>query len=167
MPVDSQYPLNRLLELRQANVRQLEVQLANDLHGVNAAAERVLACEQRRASAERALAAEEMQRVTRALQGAMLADDFAQGAAHAAGLRAELERTQRAESAAGAELEALRARMRETGRQLESARRKLANVERHQQKYADRIVKKQEMRTEEDAAEVWQAQKIARKPEES
>jgi len=158
------YPLAQLLQLWQSNVRQLEQKLVSDLVAVNDAEARVANLETRREALQSSLAAEQQRQVARALQGAALVQDFVQGAAHQTQQLREKERLQQLKAAAANELEGCLAVTRNTEQQLAKARRQLAAVERHQQRFLKRRSQLQAAQAEEDAAEEWQAVRTAPRP---
>ena len=157
------YPLAQLLQLWQSNVRQLEQQLVCDLTSVNDAESRVAALEIQRESLLSSLAAEQRRQFARALQGATLVQDFVQGAAHMTQQQREQERLQLLKAAAVTELDGCIAIACNTEQLLAKARRQLAAIERHHQRFLKRQSQLHEARVEEDAAEVWQAAITARR----
>jgi hypothetical protein len=159
------YPLAQLLQLRQSNVRQLERKLANDLAAVNDAEIRVADLETRRETLQSSVAAEQQRQLARGLQGAALVQDFVQGAAYQTQQQCEHVRLKSLHATAVTELEGFRAVTRGTEQLLAQARRQLAAVERHQQRFLKRCRQLQAAQGEEDAAEAWQAANVAHRSE--
>ncbi len=159
------YPLAQLLQLRQSNVRQLERKLVSDLAAVNDAETRIADLEKRREELLSSVVDEQQRQLACALQGSALAQDFVQGAAHRAQQQREQERLQQLKAAAVTELEGCLVVTRNTEQLLAKARRQLAAVERHQQRFLKRRSQLQAAQGEEDAAEVWQAVRIAHRSE--
>jgi len=159
------YPLTKLLQLRQSNVRQLEQKLVRDLAAVNDTQTQVAELETRREALRSSVAVEQQRQLARALQGSVLVQDFVQGAAHQTQQLREQERLQQLKATAVSELEGCLAITRNTEQLLAKARRQLAAVERHQQRFLKRTRQLQAAQREEDAAEVWQAVRAAHRSE--
>jgi hypothetical protein len=132
---------------------------------VNDAKIRVADLETRRETLLSSVAAEQQRQLARGLQGAALVQDFVQSAAYQTQQQCEQVRLKSLHATAVTELDAYRAVTRGTEQLLARARRQLAAVERHQQRFLKRCRQLQAAQGEEDAAEVWQAAKIVRRSE--
>lgn len=159
------YPLTQLLQLRQSTVRQLEQKLVCDLVAVRDAEARVADLETRLAALQSSVAAEQQRQLARAQKGAAVVQDFVQVAAHQTQQQREQGRLLPLKAAAVTELEGCLAVARNSEQLLAKARRQLAAVERHQQRFLKRRSQLQAAQREEDATEVWQAVRTAHRSE--
>ncbi len=153
------YPLTQLLELREARVRQLEAQCAAQSAALAHAENEVVHLDLELRSVAAGLAAEQRQQLHRTAEGRAIAGDLLQVAAHQAGQRLVLERLTAARAVAAAAAERCRLMTEQIASALRTASKQWAVVLRHQQIFLARAKKLEENRTEEDAAEVWQAQR--------
>jgi hypothetical protein len=153
----TKYPLSQILEVRKANVSELERCLVTEVAAIDPVAARIARQEEILATVEQTLMTEQQQQFARMVNGSLLAHDAAQGAAHSAATRGELKRIRHTLTEAKAEFEMLQRRVRLTEEKLVMARQRLAAFERHQVRHAQHVVRQQQARSEEDAAEAWQA----------
>jgi len=156
------YPLTELLELRRANVRQLELRLAADVAAA-AAAERHVAALHARCEALRAsIRSEQASQFDRARASTATAHELVQAAAHLARQQSDLAQLQRSMVDARVELERCLGASRSTQCSLNKSRRQLAAVQRHRARHLKRVQALHENRIEEESAEVWQAMRVGR-----
>jgi len=155
------YPLAKLLELREARVHELEGQCAAQLAVLAHAESEVERIDLQLQALLARLCAEQREQLKRAVRGRAVAGDMLQVAAHQTGQRLVVERLTADKAALTLTVQQRRQAADEGTRALIAARRQWAVVQRHQQIFLTRAKKLEENRTEEDVAEVWQAQRIS------
>jgi hypothetical protein len=155
------YPLAQLLELREARVHELEGQSAAQSAMLARAESEVERIDLQLQAIRARLDSQQRQQLDRAAQGRAVAGDLLQAAAHQTGQRLVVERLTADKAAATLSVERCRQAANQAARALMKARREWTVVQRHQQIFLKRAKRLEENRTEEDAAEAWQAQRAS------
>jgi hypothetical protein len=162
--VQQAYPLATLYEARQRAAERAEDLLVQRCREYDGAVQRqALASERLAAARDRALA-QARQQLELAQHGLAAVGDLQAGAAYRRGADIEFERLMREQERLSSMVAQCGVLLDQAKRGVVLARQELAIVERHRQNYHAMLRKVEELRNDEHAAEVWQANQHSRPP---
>ncbi len=158
------YPLATLYEARQRAAERAEDLLAQRCREYDEAVERQALASDRLAAARARALAQAQQQLELAQHGLAVVGNLQAGAAYRRGADIEFERLMREKERLSSMATQCRVLLDQAKQAVVLARQELAIVERHRQNYQAMLRKAEELRTDEHAAEVWQANQRSRPP---
>lgn len=158
------YPLATLYEARQRAVESAESLFVQRTTEYDVAVQRASQAAERLVAARARVIERAKQELEFARQGCVIAHDLQAGATYRWGAQLQFDQLAREAEHAGTLAAKCRVLLDRSRHEVVLARQELAIVDRHRQNFLENMRKVAELRSDENAAEVWQANRLESPP---